>query len=226
MRSLITRVLAVVGVVALLAVSVDYVSYATTGKSLLLGKANSANKTTSIANTGTGPALTLTTKSSASAPFATNAKGKVANLNADRVDGLTATQVIAAAQQPVTEFRDSATTHASDATYVIGKLPRGTYLVSFSGIVRLTQAGTLICQLFENGSIFTDYAAVAEPSTGGLFTVALAHAQVVTLTGTEDMRLGCSTATNDGWVSQAMFFGGRPVTISFLKLDLTAVHGM
>ena len=35
-------------------------------------------------NTGAGPVLTLTTKSTAAAPFATNAKGKVANLFADR----------------------------------------------------------------------------------------------------------------------------------------------
>jgi hypothetical protein len=85
------RVLAVVGATAILIVGFDSVTYAKTGSSLLLGKANKAGGVTTVQNTGNGAALKLTTKSAASPPFTTNAKGLVKNLYSDRsatTDGL------------------------------------------------------------------------------------------------------------------------------------------
>jgi hypothetical protein len=79
-----TQPLAVVGAAALMFMATDAVTYAATGSSLVLGRLNTANATTTIQNTGTAPALKLVTKSAATAPMIVNGKGKVTNLYADR----------------------------------------------------------------------------------------------------------------------------------------------
>lgn len=86
--SRIKSVLTPIFVAFMLVVGVDYAAFAATGQSLLLGRNNSANTLTTLERTTTGPALKIVTKSGASAPLSVNGKGKVANLNADRLDGL------------------------------------------------------------------------------------------------------------------------------------------
>jgi hypothetical protein len=79
-------------VVALVVIaSLDYTASAATGQSFILGKINKANKVTAVKRTTAGPALKLATTSSSAAPLAVNGRGKVANLNADRIDGLDST---------------------------------------------------------------------------------------------------------------------------------------
>jgi len=68
-------------------------AYAATGGSLILGNPNTASKTTSLANTGSGPALRLGTKSGATPPLAVSNGTKIANLNADMVDGVRASSL-------------------------------------------------------------------------------------------------------------------------------------
>ena len=100
------RGLAVVGAATILVVGFDAVTFAATGSSLLLGRVNQANAVTTVQNTGAGAALNLVTKSTASPPLTTNAKGLVPNLfagraaNADRVGGLTVAQVRAGSIPP------------------------------------------------------------------------------------------------------------------------------
>ena len=67
-------------------------SYAASGGPLLAGKGNKATKTTKLKNTGAGPALALTSKPG-TAPLAVSDSTKVANLNADLVDGLDSAQL-------------------------------------------------------------------------------------------------------------------------------------
>ncbi len=81
--------LSTLGVGLMLVVGLDYVSYAATGQSMVLGKANEASKVTALKRTTSGPALKLTVKPG-SAPLAVNSSKKVAKLNADRLDGLDA----------------------------------------------------------------------------------------------------------------------------------------
>ena len=100
MHRRIERGLALFGALVILIVGFDAVTFAATGSSLLLGRLNQAGGVTTIQNTGPGPALNLLTKSSASPPFTTNAKGVVPNLRAstaDRLAGLTLAQVRAGA---------------------------------------------------------------------------------------------------------------------------------
>ena len=61
-------------------------AYAATGGTFVLGKANSANATTTISRTTTGPALNVTVKPG-SAPLAVSSTTKVTKLNADLLDG-------------------------------------------------------------------------------------------------------------------------------------------
>lgn len=85
--------LVTVFVALMLVVAVDYTSFAATGSSFVLGKSNSAGATTKLTRTTSGSVLTLISKSSANAPLAVNGRGRVANLNADKVDGLDSTQL-------------------------------------------------------------------------------------------------------------------------------------
>ena len=61
-------------------------AYAATGGPLLLGKSNTASKTTTLKTTGNGAALSLKSKAG-KAPLKVSNSTKVAKLNADLVDG-------------------------------------------------------------------------------------------------------------------------------------------
>jgi hypothetical protein len=90
--------------VALLALFLNLsgLAYAATGGNLLLGKANTANRTTALTGTpASGAALSVTNStaglpaaafhsSSAAQPFTVSSATKVTNLNADLLDGLDA----------------------------------------------------------------------------------------------------------------------------------------
>ncbi|MCX6397235.1 MAG: hypothetical protein NTV23_12160 [Propionibacteriales bacterium] len=123
----ITSALTVVGAVCVLVLAANTVAMAATGKSFLLGKINSANQQTSLVRTTVGPALRLTTKSTANAPLTTNARGKVANLNADRVDGLEGSSL---QTRPIVITAGGGGSAFSIAVPL--DLPVGTYLVSYS----------------------------------------------------------------------------------------------
>jgi hypothetical protein len=77
----------VAGVVSALVISGGgAVAYAANGGTLILGKANTATKTTTLSSAGTP----LRLASGRAAPLAVNNTRKVVNLNADRLDGLSA----------------------------------------------------------------------------------------------------------------------------------------
>ena len=88
-------------IAAVLVVCTDYVAFATTGDSLLLGKVNHAGAVTTIDRTTNGPALKLHTNNAGSAPIVTNGHGMVANLNADQVDGRHASYFAPKAHAPI-----------------------------------------------------------------------------------------------------------------------------
>lgn len=70
------------------------VSYAATGGSFILGRVNSASSQTNLSNTGSGPVLSLSTRSG-QPPLAVSAgSAKAPNLNADKLDGLDSTAFV------------------------------------------------------------------------------------------------------------------------------------
>ena len=124
MRSKLTTFLTVVGAVTILVLAANTVALATTGKAILAGKINKASKVTSIVRTTPGTALQVRTKSGANAPLAVNGTGKVANLNADKVDGLDG------------GTRALAWSYTGNITgtvqFKLTGLPAGTYLISYA----------------------------------------------------------------------------------------------
>jgi len=105
-RLRLERPLAVIGAVALLVVGLDGLTYAATGDSLILGRANRAGAVTTVERTTNGPVLALTAANSTAAPFTTNATGRVDNLFAAkaatsvRLQGKTLAEVTALAKGP------------------------------------------------------------------------------------------------------------------------------
>jgi hypothetical protein len=85
----VQSVLSAVAIAGMLVITADYATMAATGGSFILGHANSANQTTALTNTGSGAVLKLSTTHPATRPpLGVNSHVKVANLNADLLDGL------------------------------------------------------------------------------------------------------------------------------------------
>jgi hypothetical protein len=108
-RTRLQRALTVAAAVTLTVVVSDALTFAATGSSLILGRINQANATTTIQNTGVGSALKLVTKAVTTPPLVVNGKGKVTNLYADRaatadnaakLGGLTPAQIAATMKGP------------------------------------------------------------------------------------------------------------------------------
>lgn len=79
--------IAALGIAATTVMGLDYVSYAATGGSFILGHANSASTTTSLTRTTAGTTLTLNAQPGQQ-PLRVNSTVKATNLNADLLDGL------------------------------------------------------------------------------------------------------------------------------------------
>jgi hypothetical protein len=93
----VQRTFTAIGVAAVLVLGFDFVTYAATGSSLILGHRNTEGASTWVTNTGAGPAMVLRVKSAATAPLSTNRRGRVANLNSQLLGGRTLTQTEAGA---------------------------------------------------------------------------------------------------------------------------------
>jgi hypothetical protein len=101
----------------------------TTATAVLKGVTNTANAVTTLINSGTGPALGLQVQQG-NAPLAVNSDTKVANLNADKLDGLDSGAFLGAngtaANADTLEGKDStdflgATAKAADSDKLDGK---------------------------------------------------------------------------------------------------------
>ena len=100
MRSAVSKVMWVgratvflVGLAVILAVlfGVTSMAFARDGQSFILGERNVAQSLSTLVKTGEGPALSLQVGSGA--PLAVNSDRRVANLNADKLDGKSSTQL-------------------------------------------------------------------------------------------------------------------------------------
>ncbi|MET3962221.1 hypothetical protein ABIE44_002155 [Marmoricola sp. OAE513] len=134
MRSKLISALTVIGAVTVLVLAANTVALAATGSSLLAGKKTTAGKVTTLKRTTSGTTFKVLTKSTANAPFAVNGKGRVTNLNADKVDGL-----------------DAAALQNRAVSYTLPAFPAGTQLqISLPGLPSGLWQGTFA--LVANGS--------------------------------------------------------------------------
>ncbi len=154
-----------------LVLAVDYASFAATGQSALLGRLNKANKVTAIERTTTGPALSLVTKPG-SAPLKVNRPVKVANLNADRLDGLDSTRL---ARRPIVTGLDTASGCAKGLTSVTPTFQKILDFATFTKtaddtLIRLDLANRLYIDAMTGGGAIFEMRVDDQPTTLGTAT--------------------------------------------------------
>jgi len=135
------KILTTLLIAFVLVVGIDYVSNAATGGHVILGKVNKSGTTTTFKRTTAGSPVTLTTKTSGSAPLTTNGRGKVGNLNADLLDGRDSASFATKQTTRVLEF--TADTLATEHNFALGTLPAGRYLATYSVYMQGTFPGPL-----------------------------------------------------------------------------------
>src|SRR5580765_453786 len=86
LRRRLTSALTALAVGIVLLTALDWAAAAATGRSMVLGHWNQTDHTTTLKNTGHGPALTR--KAKRGPALAINSSKRVKNLNADKLDGL------------------------------------------------------------------------------------------------------------------------------------------
>jgi len=124
----------------LLVLGTDYLSFAATGGSFILGHVNKAGQPSSLTNTGSGPALKLNTSHPGTTPpLAVNSHIKVASLNADLVDGKNAADL--GVRTRVYE-KSVATTNTGGFSVTLNSVPAGNYLVAMDGWIYTRLTGT------------------------------------------------------------------------------------
>jgi hypothetical protein len=138
-RSRVTTVLLAAG---LLVGGANIGAYAATGHPLILGQANVAGRTTTLANHGSGPVLHLTGKKSAP-PLKVGSSKKVKHLNADRVDGRNA----ASLANTLVAYALPTNNSGASVKYTFPSLPPGVWQVSFYVNRTLKASGSKAPQL-------------------------------------------------------------------------------
>lgn len=228
MNQNVTRVFAAIGAASVLVLGFDAATYAATGSSLILGKANSAGATTTITNTGAGAAVALNVKSSTSAPITTNGKGLVKNLNAEKVGGNTAASLIAKSAPKSLVFRDTSN-RTGNMTYNAFTVPKGTWLITFNANVILDDDGTsqsaanpnqMICWLFDGTGDWGEGEWTGIDST---WYASPSFARVATFTAAKQIVLNCRSSRGTGWVVPSDGFGP---TVAFTKLNSSTTTGL
>lgn len=215
----------VLGAVVLV-LGMDYATFANTGDSLILGHVNRATSTTRLVNVGDGPALRLKSTDAGSAALAVTNDNKVRRLNADELDGRTATQLASHA----TTFRGG-----TRGAVVTGGLalwdtavPAGNYQVSFQAVV-LPSTGSasepvpVVCGVVDAltlGPRTRIYTADSTTYVGNL-PAAMSGAETVRIRPGQQPALICSTAGDMQGTDFTLF---RPVTASFVKINSREVR--
>ncbi len=126
----------------LLVASLDYMSYAATGQSLLLGRSNSADTVTQVTRTTKGPAMQFNVKDGKGAPIKVNSKGRVGKFNADMVDGEHATD-LGVRTRVFTKALN--VTGVNSFTLNAPGVPAGNYLVTVHGWIYGPAVATMEC---------------------------------------------------------------------------------
>jgi len=145
-------------------------AYAASGGPLLLGKSNTASKTTTLKTTGNKAALSLKSKAG-KAPLKVSNSTKVTKLNADLVDGLEGD-----ALKTQTYVYDLTAINATGVfvQFALPGLPAGKYVVNFALGADTTGGTTLVGCFVGSGSgagLGINAVAVGVDNGGGVFFV-------------------------------------------------------
>jgi len=188
MRHLKT-VLTVLGAVTVLVLAGNTIVLAATGNALLLGKSNSADNITAVTRTTAGSALKLQTTST-SPPLTVNGKGKVANLNADKVDGLDSTLL----HNRSYVFYGKQFVDKNSVEFKLA-LPSGAYNVSYSIFTNGVAEGGIQCYIAQEGfdDRYLAYSSMVHNIAGG-WDPSFTGSGLVIKKSTNSVALQCNTA--------------------------------
>jgi hypothetical protein len=189
MRSFKTA-LTVIGAITVLLLAGNTVAYAATGGKFFLGKTNFANKQSTLVRTTSGPALKLATKYASNPPLATNGRGRVANLNADMVDGLDSSTL----RNHSYVFTKSVGV-ATGLFSVSVPVPAGTYELSYSAFLQGAASGWAYCQIIRTHNSLDTYVAI-EQIQAPIFTPGLSGAGVVVKSAGDTLVFECGAENN------------------------------
>ena len=162
------NVVAVTTASLVLVAGFDLATYAATGDSLILGRVNKTAATTTVTNTGRGPVLDLN-GGKLYPPLKVNSKKKVANLNADTVDGFDASVLEPGLTRIVLAAAGS--TPPSSPVYHRVALAKGTYQAAITGIANNptdSGIGDIECVVGDQETLYAD---PANPDYSALFAV-------------------------------------------------------
>ena len=222
----LTSALTALAVGIVLLTALDWAASAATGHSMVLGRWNQADHTTTLRSTGHGPALTL--KARKGPALAVNNGKRVQHLNADRVDGKDAAD-LAATKQNVYIY--SATGRVGGFTQPLPTQAPGGYLVAYSAqfvgaagttaspntvtchivVSRPSGAGSVVVGIVAEGQVSSVESPPAVSGTGSLVVGA-----------TDQLALSCTMSRpNQQWSTSAL----QPIEVTLLHTDGTHVLG-
>ncbi|MGO4258744.1 hypothetical protein [Marmoricola sp. RAF53] len=200
--------LTVIGAVVVLVLAGNTIAIAANGKGFLIGKINSGTKITTLKRTTAGTALKIQTKSAANSPLQVNGSGKVANLNADKLDGLDST----ALQTRSYEFTRAVSVATTAFTMTI-PVPAGTYLVSYSAFLAGATGTTVGCYVYRSAP--TRYVAESRFSSGTQ-TPGLTGSGLVSVGAGQTLQLLCSAG------AAFTTFAAEPIQVVATKVDTSS----
>jgi hypothetical protein len=179
--------LTVIGAVTILVLAANSAVYAATGGKFILGHTNKANAVSTLKRTTSGAALKLTTNSSSNAPLSTNGKGKVSNLNADKVDGLSSGSL----RNHSIVFTKSISV-ATDFFSVTVPAAVGTYEFSYSAFLIGADSGWAFCQIVrDRASLPNIYVGIEQIQAPVVLTPGVSGAGVVTKATGDTLTFEC-----------------------------------
>jgi hypothetical protein len=186
----------VVGAIGVLALSVGGIGVATAanGGSLVLGHANSATHTTTLADSH-GTPLALKAKPG-HPPLTVNSKALVKHLNADELDGSSASGLATSGSGASTHFgEDFRGIVGTTPTFVArtGMLAKGTYYVSAAASGSITDAGNGLACFVSAGAPTAADQDNASRSTSADDNVAVPVVAVMTVKAKARITLFCAT---------------------------------
>jgi hypothetical protein len=204
----ITTVLCALGIAMATVVSLDYMSFAASGHSLILGRFNDADAQTTVTRTTAGAALGLYTQPG-SAPLRITQPVRVPNLNADLVDGYSSERMV---NQTRVYTQAVSTSGTSGFSVTLADVPAGSYQATYNAWVYGPANSSIGCWLSvpSTGQILEDW---TPGNANGYFPTS--QAGVVTVPTTQNLAFTCSGGTFD-WTT----YSGQPVQVALSPIGL------
>lgn len=199
-------------------------SYAATGHPLILGHANATVGTTALKNLGRGPALSLNSAKT-SPPLVVSSSKVVKNLNADEVDGLSASEI----SPTLTTYRlgSPGSTLSNDQHLFTVPAPAGNQQVTMTGIwTSQTSADSIECLVVDK-RLLTDpsnvtfvYSLTNKSLSSSTDANVINGTQYIHFPQHAKLILGCTTAGDTGPVQVV-----QPINFSFQKISPKVKQG-